>query len=84
MHCENTTNWVDAPILNYGPMSVIIMPRSLDCVADQVRYAWSNFPCAKLKCAVYSGDLPSPPFLMDGPFEAAESSLLKKVLGKYV
>ena len=84
VHCENGTDWVEAPILNYGPMSVIIMPRSLDCVADKVRYAWKDYPCDKLKCAIYSGDLPCPPFIMDGPFKAAESSLFEKILGKYV
>ena len=84
VHCENSTSWVDAPIVDHGPVSVIIMPRSTDCVADKVRYAWSDYPCPKLKCAIYSGGLPSPPFIMDGPFEAAQSSRLEKLLELYV
>ena len=84
VHCESGGGWVEAVIFNQGPTSVFIVPRSLDCVADKVRYAWSNYPCDKLKCAIYSGDLPCPPFIMDGPFEAAESSLFEKILGKYI
>lgn len=29
-----------------------------------VRYSWMEDPCPYLKCAVYSGGLPSPPFLL--------------------
>ena len=29
-----------------------------------VRYAWCEDPCPALKCAIYSGGLPSPPFMM--------------------
>ena len=58
------------------------MSKSLDnCVVDKVRYAWKDCPCQKLECAVYSGGLPSPPFIMDGPFESMEeNSLLEKLL----
>ena len=29
-----------------------------------VRYAWMEDPCPFMKCAVYSGGLPSPPFII--------------------
>jgi len=29
-----------------------------------VRYSWKEDPCVFKKCAVYSGDLPSPPFIL--------------------
>ena len=75
---------MEAPILDHSPVSVVIMPGSSDCVVDKVRYAWSDYPCPKLKCAVYSGGLPSPPFIVDGPFEEVENSLLEKLFPLYM
>ncbi|XP_028391993.1 sialate O-acetylesterase-like [Dendronephthya gigantea] len=81
--CENGTEWLEASILNHSSTSVIIMPNMPSCVAVKVRYAWSDDPCPKLKCAIYSGDLPSPPFVVDGPFEAGDSKLLQRTVGIY-
>ena len=33
--------------------------------AGMIRYAWRDYPCDLKQCAVYSGGLPSPPFMMD-------------------
>ena len=54
--------------MEVDPESVIIRP-STDCKFEAVRYAWSDYPCIMKKCAVYSGKLPSPPFIKYGPFE---------------
>lgn len=63
--CQNTT-WIDAKIFHYGPKSVLI---AQDCDAAAVRYAWSDYPCVKKECAIYSDDLPAPPFIKYGTFE---------------
>ena len=31
----------------------------------KIRYDWKTYPCVFKQCAVYSSDLPSPPFVMD-------------------
>lgn len=41
----------------------------MNCEVQAVRYAWSDFPCIMKECAVYSGNLPSPPFIKYGPFK---------------
>ncbi|XP_046862057.1 sialate O-acetylesterase-like [Xenia sp. Carnegie-2017] len=64
--------WIQSPIAYNCSKSVFI---SVRCDPDKVRYAWSDNPCEKLKCAVYSGGLPSPPFIMDGPFSSEKKSL---------
>lgn len=33
--------------------------------SKMIRYAWRTDPCSFKKCAIYSGSLPSPPFVMD-------------------
>ncbi|XP_046862151.1 sialate O-acetylesterase-like [Xenia sp. Carnegie-2017] len=58
-------SWSASPIVYNTITSVFLLAR---CDPDKVRYAWSDYPCESLKCAVYSGGLPSPPFIMDGPF----------------
>ncbi|XP_046850449.1 sialate O-acetylesterase-like [Xenia sp. Carnegie-2017] len=58
-------NWTASPIVYNSRRSVFLMA---SCDPDKVRYAWSDYPCESLKCAVYSGGLPAPPFIMDGPF----------------
>lgn len=37
---------------------------SVGSTAKMIRYAWRENPCPIKKCSVYSGELPSPPFLL--------------------
>ena len=65
--CQNSKRWIKATITWFSSRSVIIRPLK-QCQIEAVRYAWSDAPCVMQQCAIYSGNLPSPPFIKYGPF----------------
>ncbi|XP_046843511.1 sialate O-acetylesterase-like isoform X2 [Xenia sp. Carnegie-2017] len=75
VQCKNVDTWKDAPVVDLGGSFVYLKTNS--CEPVRVRYAWCDYPCVKLECAVYSGGLPSPPFLMNGPFDEIKARQTK-------
>ena len=65
--CEGSDKWLNASITEQRSTSLIIKP-SINCCYRKVRYAWNTNPCFFKHCLIYSGNLPSPPFIKDGPF----------------
>ncbi|XP_065890778.1 sialate O-acetylesterase-like [Dysidea avara] len=57
--------WMESIVLKAASNFVIIVH---SCGAGNspthVRYSWRDYPCVFKECAVYSGDLPSPPFIL--------------------
>ena len=57
--------WVLTDVKSKTGNSVVIgNPCSEGLRTSHVRYSWREDPCVFKKCAVYSGDLPSPPFIL--------------------
>ena len=57
--------WMESFVLK-AVSNFVIIDHSCGAVnlPSHVRYAWREDPCVFKKCAVYSGDLPSPPFIL--------------------
>ena len=62
----NTIKYIEG--IATGIQGASVMVKFPDCptgsTAEMVRYAWRDDPCPFKQCAIYSGGLPSPPFLM--------------------
>ena len=63
---SNTDTWLEGVVSSSTPKEVIV---SFPLCArgsrvTRVRYAWREHPCSYKKCSVYSGGLPSPPYLI--------------------
>ena len=57
--------WMESIISKVDHNTVLIdYSCGANTVPSHVRYAWRDDPCVFKKCAVYSGDLPSPPFIL--------------------
>ena len=67
VHCikNGEPTWMESFLIKAVKDFVII---DNSCGADNspthVRYSWRDYPCVFKECAVYSGDLPSPPFIL--------------------
>jgi len=65
--CEESESltWMETTVSKVDGNSILVMNT---CSKDQspmhIRYSWRDDPCIFKKCAVYSGDLPSPPFIL--------------------
>ena len=63
----NATTYLEGIVKSIQGASVMI--NFPDCPtgskAEMVRYAWRDDPCPFKQCAIYSGGLPSPPFMME-------------------
>ena len=66
--CSNATStaWLGATASQVvGNVVVVGVPSCPgDMKPSQLRYCWRSDPCTFKMCPVYSGDLPSPPFVM--------------------
>jgi len=59
--------WMEGTAMKVAGNSVIVeLP---DCpsgaMATTIRYCWRTDPCSFLKCPIYSGNLPAPPFILN-------------------
>ena len=63
----NTTTYLEGTATDVQGAKVMIeFPMCVSgSTAGMIRYAWRDDPCVFKQCAVYSGGLPSPPFMMD-------------------
>ena len=58
-------SWIETAVYKATDNSVVVMNTcGTYWRPTQVRYSWRDDPCVFKKCAVYSGDLPSPPFIL--------------------
>ena len=66
--CVNTTTTTYVEGTATGASGANVMVKFPMCpsgsIAGMIRYAWRDDPCVFKQCAVYSGGLPSPPFIM--------------------
>ena len=66
--CEKST-WMETTVTNVTANNVLVTNTcGKDQTPTQIRYSWRDDPCVFKTCAIYSGDLPSPPFIL--PIEA--------------
>ena len=61
------SQWMEGTAMRTDGDSVIVeLP---DCPsgskATTIRYCWRTDPCSFMKCPIYSGNLPAPPFIMN-------------------
>ena len=61
------SQWMEGTAMRTDGNSVIVeLP---DCPsgskATTIRYCWRTDPCSFMKCPIYSGNLPAPPFIMN-------------------
>ena len=58
--------WIEATAKNVKGYTVLVDAPNCPTgkTAEMIRYCWRTDPCIFKKCPVYSGDLPSPPFIM--------------------
>ena len=63
----NTTTYIEGTATGVQGANVMIeFPMCASgSTAGMIRYGWRDDPCVFKQCAVYSGGLPSPPFMMD-------------------
>ena len=62
---DGSLTWMEALLLKVGLNTVTIKyPCTEGETPINVRYSWRDDPCVFKKCAVYSGNLPSPPFIL--------------------
>ena len=61
------SQWIEGTAVKADDSSVMI--EFLNCPsmekATMIRYCWRTDPCSFKKCPIYSGNLPSPPFIMN-------------------
>ena len=63
----NTTTYIEGTATSIQGDNVMVeFPLcSSGSTANVIRYAWRDYPCVFKQCAIYSGGLPSPPFIME-------------------
>ena len=62
---DGSLTWVEALLNKVDNSNVIINTPCTEVETPiNVRYSWRDDPCVFKKCAVYSDDLPSPPFIL--------------------
>ena len=63
---DTVLQWIEATAVKIEGYSVLIQAPNCPTgkTAEMIRYCWRTDPCTFKKCPVYSGDLPSPPFIM--------------------
>lgn len=62
---DGSLTWAEAFIDKVDKAAVIIKnPCTETETSINVRYSWRDDPCVFKECAIYSGDLPSPPFIL--------------------
>ena len=61
------SQWIEGTAVKADDSSVTV--EFLNCPsmekATMIRYCWRTDPCSFKKCPIYSGNLPSPPFIMN-------------------
>ena len=62
---DGELTWIESAVIK-GVTNFVIIDNSCDAGnrPTHVRYSWRDYPCVLKGCAVYSGDLPSPPFIL--------------------
>ena len=62
---DGQPTWMEAFVLK-AVRNFVIVDNSCGAgnFPTHVRYSWRDYPCDFKECAVYSGDLPSPPFIL--------------------
>ena len=66
----NDSQWLEGTITSMGigsaaSVSIEFPACPVGYSMKQIRYDWRQDPCVFKQCAVYSKELPSPPFIMD-------------------
>ena len=62
---DGSLAWMEALLFKLDKGAVIIKNPCTEVETPiNVRYSWRDDPCVFKKCAVYSGNLPSPPFIL--------------------
>ena len=62
---DGSLTWVEAFLFKADKASIIIENMCTEVeTPTHVRYSWRDDPCVFKRCAVYSGNLPSPPFIL--------------------
>ena len=76
---EGQPTWMESFVLK-AVRNFVIIDNSCDAgdFPSHVRYSWRDYPCDFKKCAVYSGDLPSPPFILPARC-ARQASILRQL-----
>ncbi len=62
------SKWIEGTVVKLAEdnTAVVEFPTcQTGLVGSAVRYCWRTDPCSFKKCPIYSGDLPSPPFVMN-------------------
>ena len=72
--CTSTQQWKAVELYNSDRQHVYIALKGPLSDISAIRYAWNQGPCAYKQCAIYAKnkDLPTPPFIMNGPFEEVD------------
>ncbi|XP_065890232.1 sialate O-acetylesterase-like isoform X1 [Dysidea avara] len=62
---DGKPTWIESAVIK-GVTNFVIIDNSCDAGnrPTHVRYSWRDYPCVLKGCAVYSGKLPSPPFIL--------------------
>ena len=65
--CEKSVllSWMETTVIKVNGNSVVVKNTCPEYWKPKhIRYSWREDPCVFKTCAVYSGDLPSPPFIL--------------------
>ncbi|XP_057307116.1 sialate O-acetylesterase-like [Hydractinia symbiolongicarpus] len=74
-YTKKQTKWLPYNITNSSRYTVSFRVYKFDELeVTAVRYNWRQQPCQFKKCAVYSGNLPSPPYIQYAPFDTYYNS----------